>query len=71
MKKYRKYFVITLVAAFGILTGLNLKNLIILNFKLEGNYQVFITTLTYFSLTIVMLYEWIKILKDENKLNKN
>lgn len=67
MKKYRKFAVIFLVAGFGILTGLNLKDLIDANFAIQGNSKLIIKPIMYFSLMSVMFYEWIKILKQEKE----
>ena len=67
MKKYKKYAIIFLVAAFGILTGLYLKQLIDIGFILEDNYKPLIKMIIAFSLMSVMFYEWMKILKLEKK----
>ena len=67
MKKYKKFTIIFLVAVFGVLTGFKLKELIDINFVLEGNYKPLISMIVYFSLMSVMFYEWIKILKVEQK----
>ena len=67
MKKYNKFTIIFLVAGFGVLTGFKLKELIDINFVLEGNYKPLISMIVYFSLMSVMFYEWIKILKVEQK----
>ncbi len=65
--KTRKFAIITLVAGFGILTGLNLKDLIDANFAIQGNTKLLIKPIMYFSLMSVMFYEWVKILKLEKK----
>lgn len=67
MKKYKKNMVIFFVAGFGILTGLKLKELMDVNFVLEGNYKTLISMIMYFSLMSVMFFEWVKILKLEKK----
>jgi len=67
MKKYKKFAIIFLVAGFGILTGFKLKELIDVNFVLEGNYKPLISMIVYLSLMSVMFYEWMKILKVEQK----
>lgn len=59
--------VIFFVAGFGILTGLKLKELMDVNFVLEGNYKTLISMIMYFSLMSVMFFEWVKILKLEKK----
>ncbi len=64
-KKFRKFGVISLVAAFGILVGLNIKDLIDANFMIEDNLSLLIKPIMYFALMAVMFYEWIKILKQE------
>lgn len=64
-KKFRKFAVIALVAAFGILVGLNLKDLIDANFVIQGNSKLLIKPIMYFALMLVMFYEWMKILKHE------
>lgn len=66
-KNLRKLAVIGLVAAFGILLGLNLKDLIDANFVIHGNTKLIFKPIMYFSLMLVMFYEWIKILKQEKK----
>jgi len=65
MKKHKKTIIIFLVAGFGILTGLELKELIALNFEFNGNYILVGKIIMYFSLMSVMLYEWIKLLNKE------
>lgn len=67
MKKYKKYAIIFLVAGFGILTGLYLKQLIDVGFIIEENYKPLIKMIIAFSLMSVMFYEWMKILKLEKK----
>ncbi|MBK5210265.1 MAG: hypothetical protein JJE44_12310 [Flavobacteriaceae bacterium] len=63
----KKFAIISLVAGFGILTGLNLSDLIDSSFVFEGNYKTLIKIIIYFSMMSVMFYEWIKILKQEKK----
>lgn len=65
--KIRKFAVIALVAGFGILVGLNLKDLIDANFAIQGNIKLLIKPIMYFLLMSVMFYEWMKILKLEKK----
>lgn len=65
MNKYKKTIIIFLVAGFGILTGLELKELIALDFEFNGNYILVGKIIMYFSLMSVMLYEWIKLLNQE------
>lgn len=66
-KSYRKYFVIILTGAFGILCGYNLKELIISNE--EMSFWSYIKPISYFLLMLVMLYEWVKILRNEKVNN--
>ena len=63
--KFRKFGVISLVAAFGILVGLNIKDLIDANFMIKDNLSLLIKPIMYFALMAVMFYEWIKILRQE------
>ena len=65
--KVRKAAVITLVAGFGIMVGLSLKDLIDAEFAVQGNIKLLIKPIMYFSLMSVMFYEWIKILKSEKR----
>ena len=67
MKKYRKFAIISLVAGFGIITGLNLKDLIKSDFVFQDNLIQWINPIAYLALMSVMFYEWIKILKQEKE----
>ena len=67
MKKYRKFAIISLVAGFGIMTGLNLKELFESDFVLQDNLKSWINPVVYFALMSVMFYEWVKILKQEKE----
>ncbi len=68
--KVRKFGVITLVGVFGILVGLSLKDLVDADFVIQGDIELLINPIMYFSLMSVMFYEWIKILKQEKKKNQ-
>ena len=67
LNKYRKFAIILFVAGFGILTGLNLNDLVEANFIFQGNLRLLINPIISFSLMSVMFYEWVKILKQEKK----
>lgn len=64
MKRYRKFLVILFVGGFGILSGLEISD-----YLSEKSTQAIIKALMYFSLMLVMLYEWIKILRKEKTSN--
>ncbi len=67
----KKIFIVSLVGGFGIMTGLEIRDMLEPGFSFEENYKTIISCVLYFSMMMVMFREWIKILGHEEKKRKS